>query len=186
MAGIARGGRAASSSAIVAAVRLGAMATALAALPACEPGGNVSEDEASARLQVMSPGEASATSGSDRLRIRLEALGESGAAADGALTQSERELLAHQVSACWNPPVGDIEPPARVVGLKLWMNQSGSVQRLEVLDQGMMADSPSLRASAESAIKAVMRCMPLKLPPDKYDRWKIFVMYFDTGPSVQR
>ena len=44
------------------------------------------------------------------------------------------------------------------------------------------------RAAAESAMRAVQndKCSPLKLPPDKYDRWKEITLTFDPSKMVGR
>jgi hypothetical protein len=40
---------------------------------------------------------------------------------------------------------------------------------------------PFYRAAAESALRAVLnpQCSPLKLPPDKYEQWKILELTFN-------
>lgn len=122
----------------------------------------------------------------NELRLRIETWDSSAPVVEGGLTLGEVELLARQVEVCWRVPVGAAEPSEFAVELKLWMNPDGTVRRLEVVDKAKMTTSPYFRALAESAVKAVMRCMPLKLPRDKYDQWKVFVLYFDLGPFVQR
>jgi len=95
-------------------------------------------------------------------------------------------LPARQLSDCWTPPVGEAASREAVVRLEVSMNRDGTVHRLEVLDMEKMVDSPSFRAFAESAVRAVVRCMPLKLPPDKYDQWRVLAMYFAAGSLLQR
>jgi len=171
---------------VVSAFRLGAMATVIAALSACAKGGSGREDSDGAGPQPVSSGEASVNDQSDRVPVRVDAWSESEPLTDSSLTQGEKDLLARQVSGCWKPLVDDIDAAESSIGLKISMNRDGTVQRLEILDQGKMAESRSLQALAESAIKAVIGCMPLKLPSDKYDQWRLFVVYFDVGPLVQR
>jgi len=41
------------------------------------------------------------------------------------------------------------------------------------------ATGPEFEAAAESAVRAVRQCMPLKLPADKYEWWKDVEATFD-------
>ena len=50
------------------------------------------------------------------------------------------------------------------------------VQPPEVLEVGA---SEFARLSAESAVRAVRRCAPYNLPPEKYDSWREILMTFD-------
>jgi colicin import membrane protein len=43
---------------------------------------------------------------------------------------------------------------------------------------------PTFRAVAESARRAVDRCSPLQLPPDKYSLWRDIVMSFYPEDAV--
>lgn len=176
--GVRRSGMATSHFPKAAAFRLGAMATVFAALSACEQDGSRKVDDAATRLPGLGVADAAVNGRSDRLRILIEEGGKAGSGSDNSLARGEREQAARQVSACWDPSVGDIDPAGSMIRLKLSMNRDGTVRRLEVLDQGKMADSRSLRAFAESAIKAVMRCTPFNLPPDQYVQWQTLVMRF--------
>lgn len=178
MFGAGRSGTATSQFPKAAAFRLGAMATVFAALSACEPGSGRMVNDATTPLPGLGVVDAAVNGRSERLQISIEEGGKAGRGLGNSLTRGERELAARQVYACWDPSVGDAHPAGSMIRLKLSMNRDGTVQRLEVLDQGRMADNRSLRVFAESAIKAVMRCTPLKLPPDKYVQWQTLVMKF--------
>lgn len=171
---------------VVAAFRMGAVATVFIVLSACEQGTTPTQSGATAGRQVTSPRDASASRERHQPLIGIEPWVEFEPAAGAALTHGDMERSASMVSKCWDVPVDEIDPRDSAVRLKLSMNRDGTVQRLEVLDPEKLADSPSFRALAESAVKAIMKCMPLNLPADKYDQWKVFVLYFDAGPLVQR
>jgi len=168
------------------AFRLWAMAAMLAVVSACGQAKGGTEDERVAGPPVMSSQPVPRGERPYRLRVRIESSGESDVAAENLLTDREKQLPARQISACWVPPAGEPDWARSLIGLKLTMKRDGMVERLEVIDQGKMAESEHLRTLTESAIKAVIRCMPLKLPPDKYDQWREFVMYFDATPLAQR
>lgn len=171
---------------VAVAFRLWAMAMVLAVVSACGQASGGTEDEQVAGPTVMSSRPMPGGDSPYRLRIRVEASSESGVAAENLLTQAEKELPARQLSDCWSPPAGEAASREAVVRLKVSMNRDGTVHRLEVLDMEKMVDSPSFRAFAESAVRAVVRCMPLKLPPDKYDQWRVLAMYFAVGSLLQR
>ena len=44
-----------------------------------------------------------------------------------------------------------------------------------------MTADPFFRSAAESALRAVLnrRCQPFKLPPEKYDIWKLMILSFN-------
>ena len=42
-----------------------------------------------------------------------------------------------------------------------------------------MASDPVYRAFAESAVRAVRACSPLKLPPESYQQWRNVIFNFD-------
>jgi len=55
------------------------------------------------------------------------------------------------------------------------------VRDARIVDQGRMSTDSFFRAAAESAMRAVLnpRCNPLKLPREKYDVWKSFILNFN-------
>ena len=61
------------------------------------------------------------------------------------------------------------------------MNQDASVRNAQVVDQARMMTDPFFRAAAESAMRAVLnpRCNPLRLPREKFDTWKSFILNFN-------
>ena len=62
------------------------------------------------------------------------------------------------------------------------------MRRADVVDKGRMSSDRFYRAAAESALRAVQntRCSPLKLPVDKYERWKEMTLRFDPSQMVGR
>jgi hypothetical protein len=93
------------------------------------------------------------------------------------MTASELDALRARLAQCWNPPVGWIDPAEVRVVLLLSLNADGSVSgQPQVLQapQGQFA-----RQAPESALRAVRRCAPYNLPPDKYDAWREVKVTFD-------
>jgi colicin import membrane protein len=42
-----------------------------------------------------------------------------------------------------------------------------------------MSDDPTFRTVAESALRALWRCTPLRLPYEHYNTWKLISLNFD-------
>jgi len=93
---------------------------------------------------------------------------------------SELDAIRQQISSCWNVPVGARDAANLIVEIQVAMNPDATVREARVTDQARMAD-PFYRAAAESAVRAVLnpRCNPLRLPLEKYDLWKTFILTFN-------
>lgn len=99
----------------------------------------------------------------------------------GRITMSEKQALRQQLSQCWNVLAGAKNAGNLVVRLRLHMNPDRTVQNAELLDRKQYDNNPQFRAAADSALRAVQNpnCSPLKLPPEKYDQWKVITIRFD-------
>jgi hypothetical protein len=81
---------------------------------------------------------------------------------------------------CWTPPPGVPEGDTYVAQIKVIFNPDGSLSGRPVL-----LNPPSdraWRAHAESAMRAVRKCDPLKVPAEYmpyFDQWKIETIHFD-------
>jgi hypothetical protein len=97
-----------------------------------------------------------------------------------ALTASEIDLIRQQIERCWNIPEGARDDRNLVVEIKVFVEPDGDVRKAVILDQARMANDPVFRAAADSARRALFdpQCRPLRLPPDKYQYWKEFVVDF--------
>ena len=97
------------------------------------------------------------------------------------MTLSEIEAVRRQIQPCWNFPAGARDAGSLRVLIRIWLNRDGSVRDAKVLDQGRLAGNSKLRAAADAGLRAVNnpRCSPLRLPPEKFDRWKVLTIDFD-------
>lgn len=95
------------------------------------------------------------------------------------LSISEIDLVRQQIARCWRLPSGAKDAHEMIVDLRLLMNSDGVVREAHIENQGLMMTDPFFRAVAESALNAVARCSPLKLPADKYERWKDLSLSFN-------
>ena len=61
-----------------------------------------------------------------------------------------------------------------LVRIKLELKQDGTIMKSEILDHQRMnrPGQKFYKVLAESALRAVRLCQPLKVPPTGYDKWK--------------
>ncbi len=93
-----------------------------------------------------------------------------------ALSQSQLDYLRGQISRCWSPPIGVVDPSDLVVRVQMAMNPDGSLAGAEILE---FRANPLGKAAADSALRAVRRCQPYDLPADKYATWQTINVRFD-------
>ena len=167
------------------AIRIAATTLVVAALAACAQDTVGTDPDSAVDRQAALPGEGSTDGELEELRLRIGSAEQPGPVVEGGLTGGEMNLLAREIERSWSLPVEALEPPELAVELRVWMNRDGTVQRVQVVDGHKLTTSSSLRALAESAIRAVMNCVPLTLPPEKYDQWKVLVLTFDASHIVQ-
>lgn len=97
------------------------------------------------------------------------------------LTRSEEDDLNRGVQPCWNVNAGGKMAEELIVSLQVSVNPDMSVRDVKILDQGRYNQDTHFRAAADAARRALInpRCSTLRLPPEKYDRWKVFIYHFD-------
>lgn len=97
------------------------------------------------------------------------------------LTISEQDALRQQISECWNVMAGAKNAEDLAVNLRLRMNPDRTVQSYEILDRKRYLSDSFFRAAADSAVRAIRtpKCIPLRLPPEKYDEWRVITIRFD-------
>ena len=97
------------------------------------------------------------------------------------LTLSEEDALRAQIFGCWSVPLGLPYDEDLLVRIKLQLKKDGTIMKSEILDHERM-NSPGqkfYKILAESALRAVRLCQPLKVPPTGYDKWKDLQLNFN-------
>ena len=97
------------------------------------------------------------------------------------LTLSEEDALRAQIFGCWSVPLGLPYYQDLLVRIKLQLKQDGTIMKSEILDHERM-NKPGqkfYKVLAESALRAVRLCQPLKVPPTGYDKWKDLQLNFN-------
>ena len=102
-----------------------------------------------------------------------------------ALTLSEVDALRAQIERCWIVQAGARYAEDLVVTIRVFLNPDGSLRRApRIVDDGRMAADPFFRAAAESAVRAVLKCEPFKMPVAKYHRWREIELTFDPSEML--
>ena len=97
------------------------------------------------------------------------------------LTLSEQDALRAQIFGCWTVPLGLPYDDDLLVRIKLKLKQDGTIIRSEILDHARMnrPGQKFYKVLAESALRAVRICQPLKVPLSGYDKWKDIQLNFN-------
>ena len=97
------------------------------------------------------------------------------------LTLSEEDALRAQIFGCWTVPLGLPYDDDLLVRIKLDLNQDGTISKSEILDHERMnrPGQKFYKVLAESALRAVRICQPLRVPQTGYDKWKIIQLNFN-------
>ena len=97
------------------------------------------------------------------------------------LTLSQEDALRAQIFGCWSVPLGLPYDDNLLVRVKLKLKKDGTVLKSEILDHERM-NKPGqkfYKILAESALRAIRLCQPLKVPPTGYDKWKDLQLNFN-------
>ena len=97
------------------------------------------------------------------------------------LTLSEKDALKAQIYGCWSIPLGLPYNENLLVRIKIELKPDGSITKTEILDHARM-NKPGqgfYKVLAESALRAVKLCQPLRVPSTGYERWKTIIINFD-------
>ena len=103
------------------------------------------------------------------------------------LSLSEEDALKAQIFGCWSIPLGLPYNENLLVRIKLLLNPDGTVLQSEILDHARM-NRPGqgfYKVLAESALRAVKLCQPLRVPPTGYERWKELQLNFDAREMLE-
>ena len=103
------------------------------------------------------------------------------------LTLSEEDALKAQIFGCWSIPLGLPYNENLLVRIKLKLKSDGTVIDSEILDHARMniPGQGFYKVLAESALRAVRLCQPLRVPTTGYERWKDLQLNFDANEMLK-
>ena len=106
---------------------------------------------------------------------------------NAGLTMSEEDALKAQIFGCWSIPLGLPYNEDLLVRIKLMLEPDGSVVKTVILDHARM-NKPGqgfYKVLAESALRAIKLCQPLRVPSTGYERWKELQLNFDAREMLE-
>ena len=100
------------------------------------------------------------------------------------LTLNEIDAFRAQMRRCWNPPSGARNAEDLIVQVRVSLAPNGMISAgPKVMNRAQLGD-PFFRAAAESVLRAIRRCQPFKMPPEKYAAWRDIELKFDPGKML--
>ena len=104
-----------------------------------------------------------------------------------ALTLSQEDALKAQIFGCWSLPLGLPYQKNLMVKIKLKLKPDGTVLKSEILDHARMNQPGQgfYKVLAESALRAIRICQPLRVPPTGYEKWKDLQLNFDANEMLK-
>ncbi|PCI56785.1 MAG: hypothetical protein COB36_00460 [Alphaproteobacteria bacterium] len=102
------------------------------------------------------------------------------------MTRSELDDLNRGVQPCWSVNAGGKNAESLLVSLRVFVNPDLRVREVQIIDQLRYNADTHFRAAAEAAQRALLnpRCSTLRLPPEKYEQWKVFKYTFDPSQML--
>ena len=103
------------------------------------------------------------------------------------LSLSEEDALKAQIFGCWSIPLGLPYNENLLVRIKLQLNPDGTISDSEIIDHARM-NKPGqgfYKVLAESALRAIKLCQPLRVPTTGYERWKELQLNFDAREMLE-
>ena len=103
------------------------------------------------------------------------------------LSLNEEDALKAQIFGCWSIPLGLPYNENLLVRIKLQLKPDGTVVKSEILDHVRM-NKPGqgfYKVLAESALRAIRLCQPLRVPTTGYERWKDLQLNFDAREMLE-
>ena len=103
------------------------------------------------------------------------------------LTLSEEDALKAQIFGCWSIPLGLPYNKNLLVRNKLKLKSDGTILKSEILDHARMNQPGQgfYKVLAESALRAIRLCQPLRVPPTGYEKWKEMQLNFDANDMLK-
>ena len=104
-----------------------------------------------------------------------------------SLTLGEEDALKAQIFGCWSIPLGLPYNENLLVRVRLKLRKDGTIIKAEILDHERlnMPGQGYYKVLAESTLRAVKLCQPLKVPSTGYESWKELILNFDAREMLK-
>ncbi len=99
------------------------------------------------------------------------------------LTIRDIDAIKVQMRRCWTIPAGAANAHKLVVKIKVFLDVDGNmITPPKVLTR---ARGRFFRIAVENALRALSRCQPFKMPPEKYEVWREMVLIFNPSEMLE-
>jgi len=95
------------------------------------------------------------------------------------MTMSEEDALRSQLEQCWDVPIGAKDVENMTVDIAMVINPDRTLREAHIVDTSRYNSDTTFQALADSALRAVQRCSPFEVPPDKYNTWNTTTVTFN-------
>jgi len=99
------------------------------------------------------------------------------------MSLSEIDAFRSQIRACWSVPAGAKNAENLLVRVRVQLDPTGRPIAKKIINRAQLTDSFFLSA-AESVLRAIERCQPYKMPPEKYESWREMELNFDPSKML--
>ena len=106
------------------------------------------------------------------------------AASSPRLTLSELDAFRAQMQRCWSPPSGARDAESLIVRVRLSLTLAGDILAGPRVVNRTQLSQPFFRTAAESVLRAIRRCQPFKMPPEKYAHWRDIELTFNPSKML--
>mgnify|MGYP001618019575 FL=1 len=92
------------------------------------------------------------------------------------------DMIRSQITPCWNPPQAEDNSGHGTIVMRIRLGRDGGVLGTPALSRiggQTAANGAYANALAGSVRRAILRCAPLRLPPELYDAWADVELNFD-------
>lgn len=100
------------------------------------------------------------------------------------MTSSEKDAISSQMRGCWFFDAGAQGVGQMTVDVHVVLLPDGSVKSVQADGGSRMATDPVYRSFVEATVRAVWKCNPMHVPPDKYGTWKQLLLHFDPSGMI--
>ena len=102
------------------------------------------------------------------------------------LNGSEMSGLVFAIQQCWNVPIGLQNDASNVVTMGISLTQDGRLSGEPIRISPETNSATGIVQAFDAARRALIRCQPYTLPPEKYETWREMEIVFNPRNMVLR
>ncbi|MDR3186944.1 MAG: hypothetical protein LBT63_00730 [Holosporaceae bacterium] len=112
--------------------------------------------------------------------------GRGGTGSGVGLSEGDYEMISSQIYPHWAVPSGVRDAENIIIEIRVQIRDNGQVvpSSIKILDERRYATDYVFRAAADSARRAILEASPLKIPRDKVDLFRDFILRFNLKEAL--